>query len=171
MILHLVLLLACKKASPPDGLPDVDFTRTDSPETTGRALVPVGAGQWEGGGVTLYVPPGWTGVSGAPEPVLLSIRQQSTGVKLELLELPGQDGPRELPDQSCTFVDRGSYRSAPALGRAGVATCVGPEGTRQVWFGRVEGRWLHVEATYPAGQATRGRQSITPILRSLQRTL
>ncbi|MEZ4323179.1 MAG: hypothetical protein R3F61_37290 [Myxococcota bacterium] len=163
-------LSACKKPAPTDPVVDfTDFTAVHEDPLSTPGSVPVGPGEWSGGGLALFVPPGWSGSAG-PEPLLLHIQNETTGVSVDLLGFTTPLGrPRSLPDDECGFVDNQRFRTVPALGLSQTATCTGDAGVRQVWWAELDGREVHVEAVYPPGRMIRGRQTITPMLEALHR--
>ncbi|MCB9678391.1 MAG: hypothetical protein H6737_25030 [Alphaproteobacteria bacterium] len=164
-----LLLGACKKRAPDEPIVDfTDYTPVEDGSLSDPGSTPVGPGRWVGGGLSLFVPPGWSGLQGPP-PRLLRIEHEVTGVGLELLVFPEPlDAPRPVEGEECGFVDTQRFRAVPVLGTSHTATCTGDDRTRQVWWGPWEGRELHVEAQYPPGRMIQGRQTLAPMLESIR---
>lgn len=165
----LPLLVGCKKSPSAEPLVDFgEFTVVDDAALSEPGSRPVGPGDWEGEGLSLFVPPGWSGVEG-PRPLLLAIVNRTTAVSLSVYAFDEPLGaPRVVEGEECGFVDSQRFRSVPALGHSQTATCIGDEITRQVWWAVRGEREIHVEATYPRGRAVRGRQDVAPMLDGLE---
>lgn len=161
-------LAGCPRSKAP-AVPDVPAPEPDE-TLEGPAVVRVAPGRWSGGGMSVFVPPGWTGVEG-PAPRLMEVHNEATGVSFALWShADPMDAPRHVPGQDCDFVDRSAHRAVPALGTTHTATCSDDGVTRQIWWAVVEHREVHVEVTTPRGRAIRGRQDTAPLLEDLTLT-
>ncbi|MCA9573353.1 MAG: hypothetical protein KC656_36205, partial [Myxococcales bacterium] len=162
-LLSLVLLVSgCKKRVPEPVVFDADqAVDLDAAYQESSGTRPVTSGAWEGEGLSLYVPPGWSGSAG-PGARVLHIEQAGTGFTFTV---HAGDGPGAR-GEDCHFESDGAFRAVPVLGTAQTRTCAGGGRIRQVWWG--EG--LVVESSWPMGSAILGRQAITPLLEGLRRT-
>lgn len=158
-----VWLLGCPK--PPSGPPVVGGV-AQGPELARSPIA--GPRYWaEPGGLCLEIPDGWSGTIG-PEPLLL-VLEDADGVRFQVTARDALP-PDERPGFTLTFSDDGSYRTVPILTPSATRTWQedAPLGrTLQGWYGEVAGRMVGVEAIYPFGHATNGRDRVDPLLRAL----
>lgn len=160
-VVLLLTLTACKRQRDPE----VPFTPGSAVQLDGdlhdaTGTAPVRPGPWEGEGLALYVPPGWSGSSG-PRPRILHLEQAGTRYTFTV---EAGDAPGNV-DEDCYFDADGDFRTVPLLGVAQTRTCAGERWLRQSWW--AEG--LMVEVTWPLGSVVLGRQAVTPLLEGLRR--
>ncbi len=169
---HLVLAMGCPRQSPPPPPPfDLPAPAPDGVQPIERRNPVRGGEYWtEPGGLCLEVPDAWSGTSG-PEPRLLDLVNEPTGVRFEVYAwAEGSPDPAEGPGWVLAFEDDEGYRTVPILSPASTATWHteqddGP--TRQTWSGSLGERSVRVAATYPFGSSVVGRDAVEPLLRAL----
>jgi hypothetical protein len=136
-------------------------------------LLAVAPGPWEGRGLALVVPPGWSGTEGpSSSPLVLSLEREG-GPSIEIWEFPRSSAvPNPRPREGCErlFDDTGVYVSIPGLRVEHISTCLPADPTQPVvqgWYAVDGDREVHVEVEFPPGRLVEGRREVDPILQSL----
>lgn len=171
MIWLVVLLLACpaKRAD----------KRADAMSNVAEAIastssVPVGPGPWEGRGLSMVIPPDWSGEAGLPEDPLALIVRHPSGLVMEIWTWPAPDELVPQLRDGCEplWADAGAWRLLPGLPVSLATACV-VDATGEVVEGYqaiVGDREVHVVVAYPAGRVIEGRERTAGLLATLRRS-
>lgn len=165
-MITLWLLLACgRKAPPPTQLDWGDAPPTGSAM---RSDV-IGPTAFEGAGLCLDLPTGWSGTSGPP-PHLLEIHDAQQLVTLRLQVWPwGTRLPQDRPGFELIFSDAGGYRILHRFGLADTYTLGSADGLLvQGWTVPYEGRVVVTEFAATFGHHTLGLEAVERLLAGLK---
>ncbi len=122
---------------------------------------------WDRSGLCLEVPAGWRGWGRGDRGALLTLDDERTGARVEILQ---GDAPADRRDLVRVFDDPGRWRDIPALPADGVETWVSdvPGGpTLHVWHASVRGAPIRVEARYPFGRVFTGYTHVRELLQAV----
>ena len=163
-----LLLVGCaKKGAGPESAP-VPAVLNPAAVPGQVAAVIEGPARWSDPvGLCLEIPAGWQGQGADATGGLVTLSLVDSEVRVGVYLA---SAPLERDGLVRVFVDKGSYRSLPALGLGGVETWVSeaPGGpTLQVWQGVSGERPVRVEARYPDGEVIRGMAEVEALLGGL----
>jgi hypothetical protein len=135
---------------------------------------PVPAGPWEGRGLSVVVPPEWSGLAYGPdEPIALVVGHPS-GVSVQIATWPVQPSlvPRPRPGCEPLWSDPGAWRVVPGLPVSLVAACVIDDSGQVVegYYAVMGDQEVHVEVIYAPGRVIEGRARAEALLATLRRT-